>query len=91
MVDFMIILWLFYDYLYQQLFENGTPISEANCTKYDKISDYPIYGYGLEKIKGFKFRNIIPDSKNLALYAKKNYQDLVVEDINKIKPKYLSI
>ena len=79
------------EYMYIQLFENNTKISNPNCLKFKELKPYKIFGYGLDKIEKCSYIETFPSSKDVLNVAIKNYDNLVEDNINKINPLYLSV
>ena len=79
------------EYMYVQLFEKNTKISNPNCLKFEDLKPYKIFGYGLNKIEKCNYIETFPSSKDVLNVAIKNYDNLVEDNINKINPLYLSV
>ena len=78
------------DYVYSQLFKNNKKVSHSICVKFNKLEPLRIYGYGLDSICP-NYNEIIPDAETVGIFVKKNYQKLIVNDLNKVFPIYLEI
>ena len=80
------------DVVFSQKFHGKKVVSPAQCIKGEELSEFPVYGYGLEKVlPDFqKVNEIIPSSKIVGEAALQNYHLWIESDINKMQPNYIS-
>lgn len=76
--------------VFYQLFKNGIPQEDAKCNEYKVINlNHAIYGYHLDLISEIKYHKLVPSSKDIGVYAYKNYNSLLIDDPNKLESIYL--
>lgn len=79
------------DFVYSQLYNNNSKVSKGECTRYNELKDYDIYGNGLESILDGDYNKIVLNSRSIGDYALKHYEQLIEEKVDKIIPIYLEM
>lgn len=77
------------DYIFVQEIENNIIQSHALCTQIINLKGYSIYGYGLSNVN-LNYSEIKPNSKDLVSFTLKEYNNLITNDISKVRPILLS-
>ena len=90
---YFIALYSHRDFAFFQLYNSKGSIGEKYCDKISNMKQYNIYGYGFnnENLKGMKYIEVIPCSKNIGMIADKKINNLSIPDINDINPILLSM
>jgi len=77
--------------VFAQKFCNQRNISEPNCIPFDELSNIPVFGYGISKyITLVNYTEILPSSRFIGEIAIENFTRLKEEDINSVRPFYLT-
>ena len=80
------------DFAFYQFYNGDGPLSKYVCGKISNMKDHSIFGYGFKNCEqSIEYSEITPSSKNIGMIANRNYNNLLVEDINNISPVLLSM
>ena len=77
--------------IFTQKFHKHKSVSEPLCISMNDLDSSPIFGTGLQKNNSeIKFIEVLPSSQNIGRFALKNATELVVKELQKVSPFYLT-
>jgi tRNA threonylcarbamoyladenosine biosynthesis protein TsaB len=77
--------------VFTQKFHNHKSISAPLCISVNDLDSSPIFGTELQKNNSeIRFTEVLPSSQNIGRFALKNATELVVKELEKVSPFYLT-
>jgi tRNA threonylcarbamoyladenosine biosynthesis protein TsaB len=77
--------------VFTQKFHDHESVSEPLCIAVNDLDSSPIFGTKLQKYNSeIKFTEVLPSSQNIGKFALKNATKLMVKELQKVSPFYLT-